>query len=66
LRLRKFYLNENPPSKFLSTIKRYIKNPKSIFIKVKPKNNSTWEDLFKEAQQWLIDVNKERKVGFLS
>src|SRR3989344_3681615 len=69
LRLRKFYLNENPPSKLLTTIKRPSRNFKEwLAVRNKAPNPSsgTWQELYDEAEKWLIDQNKNKKAEFLS
>ena|SRR3989344_379763 len=68
LRLRKFYLNENPPSKILTAIKRPFRNFKErMAARNKVFNNSsgTWRELYDEAERWLIAQNKNKKVEFL-
>ncbi|PIT96800.1 hypothetical protein COT82_00990 [Candidatus Campbellbacteria bacterium CG10_big_fil_rev_8_21_14_0_10_35_52] len=69
LRLRKFYLNENQPSKLLIAIKRPFRNFKD-WLSVKEKSgdvsSGTWRELYDEAEKWLIDQNKNKEVEFLS
>lgn len=68
IRLRKFYLNENPTSKILSFVRNVIKN---IIRKFTSKQSpfvaadNSWSALYKEAEKWLIDNNKNRKVEII-
>jgi glycosyltransferase involved in cell wall biosynthesis len=70
LRLRKFYLNENPPSVVMLEIKKTIREVIRIVTfqkNVKPKNFSTpWKELYAEGEEWLVEKNKGKSVEFLS
>ncbi len=68
VRLRKFYLNENPTSK----IRLFVRNAIKIIAKkltskkspAVPADNS-WSALYKEAEKWLVDNNLNRKVEII-
>ena len=68
LKLRKFYLNENPPSALIVSIKRVLSTLRSKFA---AKQNSsadspeTWGGLYKEAETWLLQQNDGKETEFL-
>ena len=68
LRLRKFYLNENPPSRLLIAIKKPFRNLREIMAvrDRKPTSGGSWKDLYEEAEKWLKQENMNKKIEFLS
>lgn len=69
IRLRKFYLNEDPASQTKIAIKNILRNMKRILLlqkKIIPDGYSTpWKKLYIESEEWLIQKNKGREVKFL-
>jgi glycosyltransferase involved in cell wall biosynthesis len=69
-RLRKFYLDEDPPSEIRIAVKRILREALRIAMfrkKIAPNEFGTpWETLYAKGAAWLIDQNKDRKVEFLS
>jgi glycosyltransferase involved in cell wall biosynthesis len=70
LRLRKFYLGENPPSSLLIALKRPFRNMREMLYarKHKPASESggSWSELYQEGEQWLIEQNRGKEFKFLS
>ncbi|MBI4224899.1 MAG: glycosyltransferase [Candidatus Sungbacteria bacterium] len=78
LRLRKFYLGENPPSPLLIAVKRPFRNMremmsarKSEVLRKAPGSASdtrgeSWAELYQEGEQWLIEQNRGKEFEFLS
>jgi hypothetical protein len=70
LRLRKFYLNEDSPNVVIAKTKKFIRNiiTLRIFNKDQAQHNisTSWKDLYDEAERWLVEKNRDKKVEFLS
>lgn len=70
LRLRKFYLDEDPPSKLLIALKRPFRMMREFAYarKHRPANQSdgSWKDLYDEAEKWLAEQNRGKEFTFLS
>jgi hypothetical protein len=69
-RLRKFYLDENPPSTMRPVVKKFLKDAWKFVTfqkKIRPNEFATpWETLYAQGAAWLIEKNKDKKVEFLS
>ncbi len=68
IRLRKFYLNENPKSKIRLFIRNAFKNIRKWITATKSNtqySDNSWPSLYKEAKNWLIENNKNRKVEII-
>ncbi|MDP3958354.1 MAG: glycosyltransferase, partial [bacterium] len=67
LRLRKFYLGEDPPSPLLIALKKPFRDLRETLAAHGKKtiSDGSWEELYAGASAWLTRVNEGKKIEFL-